>query len=169
MFQPNDPVGISVQMSAKLFAIMADEVLQACGEDKGEEIVRRAVRRYAELRAAGIRKEILDAGKEVTFETVEEFSDYPPNDAWDCQTDISDKQLHEITYACPFSTAFREIGLEYAGSLYCKEIDITLYKDGSVSVKDDGRGDIDFARPQIFNTNDKGICEMIVTRKAKTT
>ena len=78
MFQPNDPVGISVQMSAKLFAIMADEVLQACGEDKGEEIVRRAVRRYAELRAAGIRKEILDAGKEVTFETVEEFSDYPP-------------------------------------------------------------------------------------------
>ena len=86
MYQPNDPVDISVQMSAKLFAIMADEVLQACGEDKGEEIVRRAVRRYAELRAAGIRKEILDAGKEVTFETVEEFSDYPPNDAWDCQT-----------------------------------------------------------------------------------
>ena len=70
MYQPNDPVGISVQMSAKLFAIMADEVLQACGEDKGEEIVRRAVRRYAELRAAGIRKEILDAGKEVTFATV---------------------------------------------------------------------------------------------------
>lgn len=161
MFQPNDPVGISVQMSAKLFAIMADEVLQACGEDKGEEIVRRAVRRYAELRAAGIRKETLDAGKEVTFETVEEFSDYPPNDAWDCQTDISDKQLHEITYACPFSTAFREIGLEYAGSLYCKEIDIALNEAFF--------GDIDFARPQIFNTNDKGICEMIVTRKAKTT
>ena len=150
MFQPNDPVGISVQMSAKLFAIMADEVLQACGEDKGEE-----------LRAAGIRKEILDAGKEVTFETVEEFSDYPPSDAWDCQTDISDKQLHEITYACPFSTAFREIGLEYAGSLYCKEIDIALNEAFF--------GDIDFARPQIFNTNDKGICEMIVTRKAKTT
>lgn len=148
MYQPNDPGGISVQMSAKLFAIMADEVLQACGEDKGEEIVRRAVRRYAELRAAGIRKEILDAGKEVTFETVEEFSDYPPNDAWDCQTDISDKQLHEITYACPFSTAFREIGLEYAGSLYCKEIDIALNEAFF--------GDIDFARPRSLTRTTRG-------------
>lgn len=78
MYQPNDPVGKTLELSAKLFAIMADEVLTACGEKEGSEIVRRAVRRYANLRAEGVKERIRAAGKEVTFETVDEFSDFPP-------------------------------------------------------------------------------------------
>lgn len=157
MFQPNDPVGKSVQLSAKLFAIMADEVLQACGEEEGSKIVRRAVRRYANMRASGIREKICAAGKEVTFETVEEFSDYPPNNAWDCDTEITATGLREVTRECPFSTAFREIGLEHAGSLYCQEIDIALNEAFF--------GKVVFERTKIFTDGPTAPCEMIVTKQ----
>jgi len=155
MYRPDDPVGKVTEMSAKLFAIMADEVLKACGEEEGTKIVRGAVRRYANMRAEGIRKRILAAGKEVTFETVEEFSDYPPNDAWDCDTEICGNVLKEVNRVCPFSTAFREIGLEKAGSLYCQEIDIALNEAFF--------GKIDFQRPRIFTDGADAPCEMIVT------
>lgn len=157
MFNPNDPVGKATEMSAKLFAIMADEVLKACGEEEGSKIVRGAVRRYANMRAAGIRERILAAGKEVTFETVEEFSDYPPNDAWDCDSEISHNVLREVNRVCPFATAFREVGLEKAGSLYCQEIDIALNEAFF--------GSIDFQRTQIFTDGPNAPCEMIVTIK----
>ena len=150
-----DPVGTTVELSAKLFAIMADEVLQACGEEEGARIVRKAVRRFAQLRAAGIQERILAAGQEVTFETVEEFSDYPPNEAWDCDTEITDGQLREVTRVCPYSTAFREVGLEKAGSLYCQEIDVALNEALF--------GKIGFQRPRIFTDGPDAPCEMIVT------
>ncbi len=156
MYRPNDPVGRSVELTAKLFALMADEVLRACGEEEGSKIVRRAVRRFADLRAAGIRGKILAAGKEVTFETVEEFSDYPPNCAWDCDTEITGNTLREVTRVCPFSTGFREIGLEKAGSLYCQEIDVALNEAFF--------GPIGFRRPRLFTDGPDAPCEMIVTK-----
>ena len=151
----SDPVGKTVELSAKLFAIMADEVLKACGEQEGERIVRSAVRRFAKMRAENIRTRILAAGKQVTFETVEEFSDYPPNCAWDADSCITGNQLREITRVCPYSTAFREIGLEKAGSLYCNEIDIALNEALF--------GNITFQRPRLFTDGPDAPCEMVVT------
>ena len=50
MFNPNDPVGKATEMAAKLFALIADEVLRNCGEEEGSQIVRKAVRRYGLMR-----------------------------------------------------------------------------------------------------------------------
>ena len=152
----SDPVGKTVELSAKLFAVMADEILKSCGEQEGEKIVRNAVRRFANLRAENIRSRILAAGKQVTFETVEEFSDYPPNCAWDAESRITENQLQEITRVCPYATAFREIGLEKAGSLYCKEIDLALNEALF--------GSITFQRPRLFTDGPDAPCEMIITR-----
>lgn len=159
MYQPNDPVGKTLELSAKLFAIMADEVLAACGEQEGSELVRRAVRRYANLRAEGVKERIRAAGKEVTFETVDEFSDFPPNQAWDCEAEATESRLWELNRVCPFATAFREVGLEKAGSLYCQEIDIALNEAFF--------GDIQFERPQLFTDGPNAPCEMVVTLASK--
>lgn len=157
MYDKNDPVGIAIKMGAKLFAILSDEVLSACGAEEGEAIVRAAVRRFARLRAEAIKQRILEDGKEVTFETVEEYSDYPPNQAWDCDSEIKGNVLWEENRVCPFSDAFRELGLEKPGSLYCQEIDITLNQVFF--------GDIDFQRPKLFTDAPDAPCQMVVEIK----
>ena len=98
-------------------------------------------------------------GKEVTFHTVEEYSDYPDNQAWDCDSHVEGNQLREINRVCPFSTAFREIGLEQAGKLYCEEIDLALNEAFF--------GNIRFERPSLFTDGPCAPCEMIVTRLDK--
>ena len=54
MYNPEDPVGKVTETMAKLFAVMADEVLQEMGQEKGEAVVKRAVRRFANMRAQKI-------------------------------------------------------------------------------------------------------------------
>lgn len=159
MYDKNDPVGKSTEMTAKLFALMADEIIRECGEEKGGEAVRRAVRRFGVMRAEAVKKQILENGGEVTFETVEEYSDYPENHAWDCDTQIEGDVLREVTRVCPFSTAFREIGMEYPGCLYCNEIDLALNRTFF--------GEIEFERPQLFTDGPDAPCEMIVRRIRK--
>ena len=74
MYNPNDPIGKVTETMAKLFAVMADEIIREMGNEKGEAAVRRAVRRFANLRADAIKERIRKDGKEVTFHTVEELS-----------------------------------------------------------------------------------------------
>ena len=107
------------------------------------------------MRAQKIIENIKKDGKEVTFHTVEEYSDYPANEAWDCDSFVEGNTLREINRVCPFSTAFREIGLENAGKLYCEEIDIALNEAFF--------GKIDFKRPALFTDGPCAPCEMIVT------
>lgn len=155
MYNPNDPVGKVTETMAKLFAIMADEVIKEMGKEKGEATVKRAVRRFANMRAEAIIDRIHADGKDVTFHTVEEYSDYPANEAWDCDSFVEGNTLREINRVCPFSTAFREIGLQEAGKLYCEEIDIALNEAFF--------GKINFERPAIFTDGPAAPCEMIVT------
>lgn len=156
MVQPNDPVGRVTEIMAKLFAVMADEVIREFGAEKGEVVVKRAVRRFANLRADGIINRIKADGKEVTFHTVEEYSDYPPNNAWDCDSFVNGNVLREINRVCPYSTAFRALKLEHVGRLYCEEIDLALNEAFF--------GNIKFERPQLFTDAPDAPCEMIVTK-----
>lgn len=156
MYDKNDPIGKATEMTAKLFALMADEIISECGEEKGGIIVKQAVRKYGVMRANAIKENILRDGKDITFENVEHYSDYPSNNAWDCDTEINGNQLREFTRVCPFSTAFRELGLENVGKLYCEEIDIALNETFF--------GDIIFNRPKLFTNGVDAPCEMIVTK-----
>ena len=86
MYNPEDPVGKVTETMAKLFAVMADEVIREMGQEKGEAVVKRAVRRFANMRGPEDHRKHQKDGKEVTFHTVEEYSDYPANEAWDCDS-----------------------------------------------------------------------------------
>lgn len=156
MFNPNDPVGKATEMAAKLFALIADEVLRNCGEEEGSQIVRKAVRRYGLMRGETIRANILADGKELTFENAEAYSDYPPNQAWDCESQVEGNCLREVNRVCPFSAAFRALGLEQVGKLYCEEIDLALNQAIF--------GNIRFERPRLFTDGPDAPCEMIVTK-----
>ena len=77
------------------------------------------------MRAQKIIENIKKDGKEVTFHTVEEYSDYPANEAWDCDSFVEGNTLKEINRVCPFSTAFREIG---------EKVQAIIAKDGPESL-----------------------------------
>ena len=70
MYNPNDPVGKVTETMAKLFAVMADEIIREMGNEKGEAVVKRAVRRFANLRADAIKERSRKDEKEVTFHTL---------------------------------------------------------------------------------------------------
>lgn len=157
MFKKDDPVGKTVEMGAALFAIVADTVIKECGKEVGENIVRKAVKKYAVMRANKIKNQIIAEGKEVTFDTVEEYSDYPTNCAWNGYCETKDNCFREVTDVCPFSTAFRELKLGEVGRLYCDVIDITMFETYF--------GDIEFERLQIFTDGPDTPCEMVVKIK----
>lgn len=154
MYNVNDPVGKVTEIMAKLFAVMADEIIQEVGRERGELVVKKAVRRFANLRADDVIARIMADGKEVTFHTVEEYSDYPPNNAWDCDSFVEGNVLREINRICPYSNAFRQLHMEDVGKLYCEEIDIALNEAFF--------GNIEFERVQLFTDGENSPCEMIV-------
>ena len=86
MYNPQDPVGKVTETMAKLFAVMADEVLQEMGQEKGEAVVKRAVRRFANMRAQKIIENIKKDGKEVNLPHGGGIFRLSANEAWDCDS-----------------------------------------------------------------------------------
>lgn len=156
VFNQNDPVGEMGELLGKLFAFMADEVIKSCGKEEGEKIVRNAVWRFGFHRGEKIKEKVLASGKELTLKNFEMFSDLPENNAWDTNLVCTDTFLEEHTTYCPYSKAWRELGLEDIGSLYCiqDEAMIRGYTSG-----------IEFKRSKIFNDNREGHCEMTIIKK----
>lgn len=153
----SDPVGKTVEIMAKLFIFTAKEIIDEIGDDRGRSVLKRAVREFAEYRAGKIKEEIKKAGKDVNFHTIEEYSDYPANTAWEGTTEIEGDTLTEVTTRCPFAEAFRELKMESIGRIYCDEIDIALNEAFF--------GEIDFERVKIFSDSNDSPCKMVVKIK----
>lgn len=156
LFDKNDPVGKMGELLGTLFAIMADEVIKNCGREEGERIVKDAVWRFGFYRGERIKKRVLDAGQELTLENFEKFSDLPENNAWDAHSTCTETSLKEYTTYCPYSKAWRELGLEDVGSLYCIQ-DEAMIKGYLENVE--------FIRSKIFNNNEEGHCDSIIIKK----
>lgn len=156
MFDKNDPVGKMGEILGKLFAIMADEVIKQCGDEKGTKIVKDAVWRFGMYRGQKIREKVLAAGEDLTFENFEHFYDIPANNGWDANSELTDTYLKEYTRYCPYSQAWKELGLEKVGSLYCEQDEAMIkgYMDN-----------VEFIRPTLFNQNKDSHCEMILNKK----
>jgi hypothetical protein len=156
MFNANDPIGKMGEILGTLFAIMADEVIKNCGKEDGEKIVRDAAWRFGFYRGQRMKERVLADGKELTLENYEKYSDLPENNAWDATSECTETRLRECTNYCPYAKAWKELGLEDVGSLYCiqDEAMIRGYME-----------DVEFIRPKLFNDNEESQCEMIIIKK----
>lgn len=155
MFDKNDSVGKMGEVLGTLFAIMADEVIKQCGEEQGRKIVKDAVWRFGFHRGEKIREKVLEAGENITFENFEHFYDIPSNNGWDADSVLTDASLKEYTRYCPYSKAWKDLGLEDIGSLYCAQDEAMIagYMKNA-----------EFIRSKLFNDNEEGHCEMIVNK-----
>lgn len=155
MFDKNDPVGAMAYKMGELFAIMVSEMEKEFGEEQGRAVAMRAINRFGILRGSRVRQAVLDSGKELTFEHLEEFYDMPPNHAWDADTVIQGDRLTEDTRYCPLAAAWRDLGLEKEGEIYCG-IDLAIHQAFF--------GNIKFERPAIFSDGPDAPCQMVVTK-----
>lgn len=156
IFDKNDPIGKMGEILGALFAIMGEEIIKSCGKEEGEKIITRAAWNFGDYRGKKIREKVLDSGEELTLENFTKFSDMPDNNAWDATTEITDDKLVEYTRYCPYTKAWKELGLEDIGCLYC------VLDESMIKAYDK---DVNFERKKIFNTNKEGHCEMIISRK----
>ena len=155
MFDKNDPAGLMAKKMGELFAIMVDEMCKEYGEESGKKTAEKAVMRFGKMRGENIRNTVLQNNESLTFENMEKYYDLPPNNGWDADAVIENDTLTEVTRYCPFSAAWRELGLEDRGEIYCK-IDIAI-NEGYM-------GKIDFQRPSIFSMGPDAPCKMIVKK-----
>lgn len=153
MFDKNDPVGSMAKIMGKLFCIMANEVIEQCGEEKGSKIVKDAVWKFGENRGNEIREKVLAAGEEINFENFEKYYDLPHNNGWDGESTINADELFEVTKYCPYAAAWKELGLEKVGALYCEQ-DVAMLKAYMKNIK--------FDRPSIFTDGENASCKMSV-------
>lgn len=156
MFDKNDPVGKMGEVLGTLFGVMADEIIKQCGEEQGEKIIKDSMWRFGFYRGQKIREKVLAAGEELNFENFEKFYDIPENNGWDADSEIKGDTLTEYTRYCPYAKAWKELGLENIGSLYCAQDE---------SMMTGYMGNIEFIRGKLFNDNEEGHCKMIVNKK----
>lgn len=144
------------EMLAMLFAIMGDSIITHCGEKDGTKIIQDAIYRFGYERGKAIRERVLKDNKEITFENLEKYYDIPENHGWDSDSFVTDNKMREYTRYCPYAKKWQDMNMTDIGSMYCAV-------DESIMIG--YFGDIEFERLKIFNKNDEGHCEMIVTQK----
>jgi hypothetical protein len=121
---------------AVLFALLARAVLVHCREERGEQIVRRAVRRYGEQRGQRMRLRAERDGEPLTM------LNYMAYGEWRASEGESEQRMGETTpdaYSyvnrCPWNQAWVESDLLHYGRLYCQEIDLALVRGFNPQLK----------------------------------
>lgn len=115
----------NLELMAKLFGFLSDEVVRRFG-DEGEEAVLAAVRSFGESRGADIARRVRDAGAEPTVKNYLEYYDMQRDTGFEVRTELGEGRADQVFEHCPLWEVWREMGLEDAGYLYCREIDASL-------------------------------------------
>ncbi|MDQ7095223.1 L-2-amino-thiazoline-4-carboxylic acid hydrolase [Desulfosporosinus sp. PR] len=107
------------RMMASLFYHVTKEVISELGEERGTELVKRAIKAYGSERGYQHQENVLRAGIEHLPENYVELADLPPL-GWDVEkVEPGENKTHiKITY-CPLAEYWKEKGLEKIGRLYC--------------------------------------------------
>lgn len=112
---------MQTRCGALIQSCLSDSLIKQFGE-KGEELVRTALRDLGLKEAERIRVKLKDAGKEFTVkEALDEF-DLPYGLLWEMDVEVSDGVFKADVEYCPLAELWSEIGHEKLGLMYCREI-----------------------------------------------
>lgn len=117
------PGSVSIYtIMASLFAEIAEEVTAHFGKE-GEEAIRQAVRNFGEKRGRDIASNVQAAGEEIKAENYLPYYDMERSELFKYENTYQPGQVKQHFSDCIFATAWREMGQEKLGLLYCEEID----------------------------------------------
>ena len=117
----NDPTVATARLMATLYYFMAKEVIETLGEEKGREIIRRAVWKFGFYRGAKIREAVDKQGLEPNLETLVQYYDLPASNLVQAEVDVSSNNYSETTRYCTFAEVWKAFGAEALGLIYCEQ------------------------------------------------
>lgn len=126
---------------ALLFAWMAKAVCEQAGDERGEEIIRLAVRRYGEERGQRMAARARANGHALDIIDYFAYSEFKTGPGAMSQTlAVRGTNLRLLNVKCPWYTTWDENGLMKWGCLYCREIDSAVLRGFNPELKLDVEG-----------------------------
>lgn len=111
-----------------LMAWISRQVCQRVGPVKGEQLVRKAIRRYGEERGSRMAQRAISYGKELTMVNYLVFAEWSaaPGEVEQRLETVNHHDLRMLVERCPWHAAWMKADLLEYGRLYCQEIDMAL-------------------------------------------
>ena len=115
---------------ALLFAWIAREIIHRLGQDNGEQIIIRAVRRYGEQRGRRMALRAKADNQDLSMANFLVYGEWKPTK----QEEVQHQRIEEssdirvLVHQCPWNNAWTENDLIQYGRLYCQEIDRALVR-----------------------------------------
>ena len=108
-------IEIMARALAAYHAIFANEVIDALGEEKGTELVKKVVTRFGRERGKKIREKSDAKGEAPTLASMNANYDLPLSMAWEM---VKFEDGSDITY-CPMYEEWEKMGMLKEGKFYC--------------------------------------------------
>lgn len=138
---------------ALLFAWISRAVIQYVGEEQGETIIRKAIRRYGEQRGRRMALSAQANGHTLSMANYMAYSEWRAGeDETEREMDGRALDARTLVYRCPWNKAWRDQNLIPYGRLYCLEIDEALVRGFNPELKLDVNSTL---------TNDAPYCEFV--------
>jgi len=106
---------------ALLHSCLADSLIRQFG-DRGEKLVRKALRELGSKEAERVKDKLKNAGKKLTPRNVLEGFDLAYGLLWKVNVDVSDGVYKADVEYCPFAEVWKELNHEKLGLIYCEEM-----------------------------------------------
>lgn len=123
---PGLQAGFSPKHQAVLFGLLARDILSLYGRQRGDQLLKRAVRRYGNERGSRMAQRALQNGDPLDMTSYFAYGEW----SWAgdfSQTVIQKKPYYiERVYGCPWYTGWEESGLAEYGWYYCRSVDASL-------------------------------------------
>ena len=156
---------------ALLFAWISRAVVQQVGEKKGEDVMRKAVRRYGQQRGTrmALRAQAKDQDLSLNMFDFQVYGEWESDDADFGRLILgTDPHFHVRVAKCPWNDAWGENDLLNFGRIYCLEVDQALIEGFNPKLKlevnttlPNDQKDCDFVFHDAYlNTENMGLLEM---------
>ena len=129
-----DPTVAMAELFATFYHFITKEIVDSLGEEKGKELVRRAVHKFGQHRGEKIRERVEKEGLPPDLTSLVRFYDFPASNLVETDVAYDPKSYDEVTKYCTFAKVWKELGAEDLGRIYCEQ-DFTLATGFNKDVK----------------------------------
>jgi hypothetical protein len=116
-----DPTTEMAKLMAMLYYFMAKEIVDSNGEEKGREIIRRAIWNFGRYRGTKIRENVDAKGLPANLENLVKYYDLPASKVTETEVKVTPSIYEEVTRHCTFADVWMGFGAGSLGPLYCEQ------------------------------------------------
>jgi hypothetical protein len=116
-----DPTVEMAKLMAMLYYFMAKEIVDSEGEEKGRDIIRRAVWKFGRYRGAKIRENVDARGLPADLENLVKYYDMPTSKLTETEVKVTPSSYEEVTRHCTFADVWTAFGAGSLGLIYCEQ------------------------------------------------